>query len=85
METGGVQEELNCFDDHEDVSNKAIENLPGASNSNNMEDDNSQKICPVGLHSWYNNMCMICTVCNECTGYSISCLSSMRADRQPGE
>ncbi|KAI5729573.1 hypothetical protein M8J76_004011 [Diaphorina citri] len=42
-------------------------------------------MCPPGLHKWTHEMCMVCTVCRECTGYSISCLSSMRSARIPGQ
>lgn len=86
MDTCGPQEEQNPFEEQEDLSNKSnLENQPGSSNSNNLEHDNCQKICQNGMHVWHYDKCMICTVCNECTGYSISCLSSMRPDRQPGQ
>ncbi|KAL1131015.1 hypothetical protein AAG570_012253, partial [Ranatra chinensis] len=42
-------------------------------------------MCPPGTHKWKQELCMVCTVCRECTGYSISCLSSMRPDRIPGQ
>lgn len=42
-------------------------------------------MCPPGKHKWRQENCMVCTVCRECTGYSISCLSSMRPDRNPGQ
>lgn len=42
-------------------------------------------MCPPGQHKWKQDLCMVCTVCRECTGYSISCLSSMRPDRLPGQ
>ncbi|XP_073976386.1 MYC binding protein highwire isoform X3 [Rhodnius prolixus] len=42
-------------------------------------------MCPPGQHKWKQDLCMVCTVCRECTGYSISCLSSMRPDRIPGQ
>ncbi|KAJ8666974.1 hypothetical protein QAD02_008636, partial [Eretmocerus hayati] len=42
-------------------------------------------MCPPGQHQWRHRSCMICTVCRECTGYSISCLSSIRPDRNPGQ
>ncbi|XP_014287849.1 E3 ubiquitin-protein ligase MYCBP2 isoform X3 [Halyomorpha halys] len=42
-------------------------------------------VCPPGQHKWKHDLCMVCTVCRECTGYGISCLSSMRPDRIPGQ
>ncbi|XP_046604041.1 E3 ubiquitin-protein ligase MYCBP2 isoform X2 [Neodiprion virginianus] len=42
-------------------------------------------MCPAGQHQWRRRVCMVCTVCRECTGYSISCLSSIRPDRNPGQ
>lgn len=48
-------------------------------------EDAQEAMCPPGKHKWKNDLCMVCTVCRECTGYSISCLSSMRPDRNPGQ
>ncbi|XP_063236464.1 E3 ubiquitin-protein ligase MYCBP2 isoform X2 [Bacillus rossius redtenbacheri] len=48
-------------------------------------EDAQDAMCPPGRHRWRHEMCMVCTVCRECTGYSISCLSSMRPDRNPGQ
>lgn len=45
----------------------------------------SEQLCPPGKHVWKHELCMVCTVCRECTGYSISCLSSMRPDRNAGQ
>lgn len=42
-------------------------------------------MCPPGQHQWRHRVCMVCTICRECTGYSMSCLSSMRPDRNPGQ
>lgn len=42
-------------------------------------------MCAPGQHKWKHDLCMVCTVCRECTGYSISCLSSIRPDRNPGQ
>ena len=42
-------------------------------------------MCSSGKHKWRSDQCMVCTVCRECTGYSISCLSSVRPDRNPGQ
>lgn len=47
--------------------------------------EETKGMCPPGLHQWRHRVCMVCTVCRECTGYSISCLSSIRPDRNPGQ
>ncbi|KAK9309341.1 hypothetical protein QLX08_000965 [Tetragonisca angustula] len=47
--------------------------------------EETRGMCPPGLHQWRHRVCMVCTVCRECTGYSISCLSSIRPDRNPGQ
>ncbi|KAF4527994.1 hypothetical protein B566_EDAN012401, partial [Ephemera danica] len=47
-------------------------------------EETPEGMCAPGRHRWRQDKCMICTVCRECTGYSISCLSSMRPDRNPG-
>ncbi|KAJ9574765.1 hypothetical protein L9F63_008079, partial [Diploptera punctata] len=47
-------------------------------------EDAQETMCAPGKHKWKHDLCMVCTVCRECTGYSISCLSSMRPDRNPG-
>ncbi|XP_055893471.1 E3 ubiquitin-protein ligase MYCBP2-like isoform X4 [Biomphalaria glabrata] len=44
-------------------------------------DDN---LCPHGKHKWVQEVCMICSVCRECTGYGVSCVNSGRKDRNPG-
>ncbi|XP_076623337.1 MYC binding protein highwire isoform X2 [Colletes latitarsis] len=43
------------------------------------------RMCPPGQHQWRHRVCMVCTICRECTGYSISCLSGVRPDRNPGQ
>jgi len=50
-------------------------------------DDNkpNENICKPGNHNWKHAVCMVCTVCGECTGYSISCLSSIRSNRKAGQ
>ncbi|XP_046683725.1 E3 ubiquitin-protein ligase MYCBP2 isoform X4 [Homalodisca vitripennis] len=48
-------------------------------------EDTQEVMCAPGQHKWKHDLCMVCTVCRECTGYSISCLSSMRPDRNPGQ
>ncbi|KAK1123908.1 hypothetical protein K0M31_006938 [Melipona bicolor] len=47
--------------------------------------EETRGMCPPGLHQWRHRVCMVCTICRECTGYSISCLSSIRPDRNPGQ
>ncbi|GFN82142.1 E3 ubiquitin-protein ligase mycbp2-like, partial [Plakobranchus ocellatus] len=44
-------------------------------------DDN---LCAPGKHKWVQEVCMICSVCRECTGYGVSCVNSGRKDRNPG-
>ncbi|KAB0796834.1 hypothetical protein PPYR_10895 [Photinus pyralis] len=86
METGGAShDEQDMFDDLEEIANREeIENVPGSSDGN-VESIGRDHMCPPGSHQWHHDMCMVCTVCQECTGYSISCLSSMRPDRKPGQ
>ncbi|CAG9818957.1 unnamed protein product [Phaedon cochleariae] len=80
MDTCGVQEEQELFDEIQSENQKDTD--PGVSDPNLGEQHN---ICPSGMHSWHDDMCMICTVCRECTGYSISCLSSVSSERNPGQ
>uniref|UniRef100_A0A8D8RF51 RCR-type E3 ubiquitin transferase n=1 Tax=Cacopsylla melanoneura TaxID=428564 RepID=A0A8D8RF51_9HEMI len=56
----------------------------GAGGGGSVESD-LEGMCSPGSHKWTHEMCMVCTVCRECTGYSISCLSSMRSARIPGQ
>lgn len=85
METGVSQEDQECDEDVDEVAIRAdIENIPSGSDGN-VGDGYNEQICPPGMHSWHDDMCMVCTVCQECTGYSVSCLSSMRPDRTPGQ
>lgn len=81
MDTCGVQEEQELFDEIHDENQKDSDN-PGVSDVNVLEQQHN--ICPPGMHHWHDDMCMICTVCRECTGYSISCMS-MSSDRNPGQ
>lgn len=85
METGVSQEDQECYEDVDDIAiREDIENVASGSDGN-IGDTFGDQICPPGMHSWHDDMCMICTVCQECTGYSVSCLSSMRSDRVPGQ
>lgn len=47
--------------------------------------EETKGMCQPGQHQWRHRVCMVCTICRECTGYSISCLSSIRPDRNPGQ
>lgn len=85
METGASQDVPECYEDVDEVAiREGIENIPSGSDGN-IGDGCNEQICPPGMHSWHDDLCMICTVCQECTGYSVSCLSSMRPDRVPGQ
>lgn len=48
-------------------------------------EDAQDSMCSPGKHQWRHDLCMVCTICRECTGYSISCLSSVRPHRNPGQ
>ena len=85
MDTCATQDEQDIYDELEDANQDDIENQPGSSEGNDPDIPLRPYMCPSGVHSWHQNMCMICTVCRECTGYSISCLSSMRPDRTAGQ
>ena len=41
-------------------------------------------ICPRDKHSWKHDLCMVCVLCGECTGYGPGCVSAGRPDRNPG-
>lgn len=81
MDTGPAQEEPDYF---EDVDAQLQHNVAGRCEGNAGEDERTN-LCPPGAHAWHEDLCMVCTVCGECTGYSISCLSSMSSDRNPGQ
>ncbi|RZC40109.1 RCC1 domain containing protein, partial [Asbolus verrucosus] len=81
MDTCGTQDEHDLYEEI-DENRKDSDNVAGG--SDNVIEPH-QNMCPAGMHSWHDNKCMICTVCRECTGYSISCLSSMSAERNPGQ
>lgn len=77
-----MQEEHELYEEIQLENQKESDNLAGVSDGNIGEQHN---ICPPGKHSWHDDMCMICTVCRECTGYSFSCLSSVNSERNPGQ
>lgn len=82
METCATQEEHDIYEEV-DENCKEIDVVAGGSDANVIEPH--QNMCAAGMHAWHDNKCMICTICRECTGYSISCLSSMSAERNPGQ
>ena len=42
------------------------------------------KMCSAGKHSWSIDLCMICTLCHQCTGFGPTCVSSDSPGRLPG-
>nr|XP_022909947.1 E3 ubiquitin-protein ligase MYCBP2 isoform X2 [Onthophagus taurus] len=84
MDTCGAQDELDVYDDLEDVKEE-LRNQPGSSEGN--EPDGGflrRQMCPPNMHSWLFSKCMVCTVCKQCTGYSSGCHSSALPGRIPG-
>lgn len=79
------------FIDYSETANIEAENPMSSVNKqgvyNEYCDENkpNEDICNPGKHNWKHDACMVCTVCGECTGYSISCLSSIRSNRKTGE
>lgn len=77
--------------DYSEVTNAEPANQINSADVRNMFDEDcdesksSDNICKPGIHIWKHDVCMVCTVCKECTGYSISCLSSIRSNRKPGQ
>ncbi|XP_011315230.1 E3 ubiquitin-protein ligase MYCBP2 isoform X2 [Fopius arisanus] len=45
--------------------------------------EEARGMCPPGQHQWRHRACMVCTICRECTGFGISCLSSILPNRNP--
>lgn len=84
MDTCIAQEEPDVDEEVEENRKESDNNIPGSSEGN-LPLDGQQNMCLAGMHAWHDDMCMICTICRECTGYSISCLSSMSAERNPGQ
>lgn len=82
MDTCATQDENELYDDIEE-NQKDTDNVAGGDSNAVLEAQHN--MCPSGMHSWHDDMCMICTVCRECTGYSIRCLSSMSSERNPGQ
>lgn len=69
----------------ESVSQKSSANEQGTFDDDCDENKPNKDTCKPGKHNWKHSVCMVCTVCGECTGYSISCLSSIRSNRKPGQ
>lgn len=69
----------------EPVNQMSSVNEQAVFNENCDENKPSVDTCKPGKHNWKHSVCMVCTVCGECTGYSISCLSSIRSNRKPGQ
>ncbi|XP_050301011.1 E3 ubiquitin-protein ligase MYCBP2 isoform X2 [Anthonomus grandis grandis] len=83
MDTCPLQDEQEYFEDLE-ANQKETDNMAGCSEGN-LGEGGQQNMCPPGAHAWHEDLCMVCTICRECTGYSISCLSSMSSERNPGQ
>ncbi|CAH1132864.1 unnamed protein product [Ceutorhynchus assimilis] len=83
MDTGPTLDEQEYFEDIE-TNQKESDNMASCSEGN-VGEGGQQNMCPAGTHAWHEDLCMVCTVCRECTGYSISCLSSMSSERNPGQ
>ncbi|XP_015122961.1 E3 ubiquitin-protein ligase MYCBP2 isoform X2 [Diachasma alloeum] len=69
METGTGEDELIVA---EDDGGEQVE-----------EWEEARGMCPPGQHQWRHRACMVCTICRECTGFGISCLSSILPNRNP--
>lgn len=82
METCVAGEDVDLYD--VPSATEEIDTQP-ASALDLLRDPFGDQLCPPGKHVWKHELCMVCTICRECTGYSISCLSSMRPDRNPGQ
>lgn len=88
MDTCAAGEDLDTYDPLGDgaLSGGEEASFPGGSDVlAEGQDPMREHICAPGKHVWKHDLCMVCIVCRECTGYSISCLSSMRSDRNPGQ
>lgn len=48
-------------------------------------DDDDVEMCEPGDHQWERQVCMICKVCNYCTGYGPGCCNQGLPDRIPGK
>ncbi|XP_013400127.1 E3 ubiquitin-protein ligase MYCBP2 [Lingula anatina] len=48
------------------------------------EPDTEVNMCRPRKHQWKRSLCMICTVCGECTGYGANCCTVGQPGREPG-
>lgn len=87
METCAAGEDIDLYDTvcEGALSGEEMGPLGLSDVISDQQDQLREHLCPPGKHMWKHELCMVCTVCRECTGYSISCLSSMRPDRNPGQ
>ncbi|XP_034942184.1 E3 ubiquitin-protein ligase MYCBP2-like [Chelonus insularis] len=69
METGAGEDELLVAEEESGEQGEEWEEARG--------------MCPPGQHQWRHRTCMVCTVCRECTGFGISCLTSIVPNRNP--
>ena len=70
--------ELAVPGDQEDAYEEVAENEADLVSENNLV------MCPNGTHRFYKEMCLICVLCNECTGYGAACISKNKSNRHPG-
>ena len=43
------------------------------------------ELCAPGRHRWQHEQCMICVLCEQCTGYGGTCVNSAQGNRNPGQ
>ena len=43
------------------------------------------ELCAPGKHRWQHEQCMICVLCEQCTGYGGTCVNSGTGNRNPGQ
>ncbi|CAL4118247.1 unnamed protein product, partial [Meganyctiphanes norvegica] len=72
MSCGGVGGEDDCCEDEEEGIESEEGGLDGG-------------MCPPGRHRWTRDLCLVCTICHECTGYGAACVSSGRPNRNAGQ
>ena len=69
MKAEEVEDEVVEFDSVDYTSNEA---------------EGGNVMCPPGSHVWSYDQCMVCTVCGECTGYGVKCVTRGKLNRNPG-
>nr|AOV18880.1 myc binding protein 2 [Lymnaea stagnalis] len=83
--TFGINNKGQCgrdFSSHGASQRDMSHNITMAEDEEETEVD--ENLCPPGKHRWVQEVCMICSICRECTGYGVSCVNSGRKDRNPG-